>query len=276
MPPSVSPLRVGDASRLRLAQLALEAASAVSAVVEADAGTHGLCVTADPSAGLLRGVSVIAQADGRYAVDLCLVAGIVPLLELGDEVRSRVRARVQRERLAAQLGEVNVEFVSVLSAGEIAERAARERGDALAATPPPTSVAPHRAPDPIAPSARPASRETLAVEAAPEREERTAAESAREQEYAAQEQTLVAQELALVAQERALVTQERALVAQKRTLVARQQEEALAAEPPPPPPGRSVSASDPTAPPPPDPTAPPPPDPTAHPPSSPLDGEQPS
>ncbi len=249
MPPAVSPPRVGDCPRLRLAQVALKAASGVSGVVGADAGQHGLCVTADPK-GLLRGVSVIAQADGRYEVDLCLVAGIVPLLELGEEVRSKVRARVRREGLVDQLGEVNVGFVRVLSAGEISEQAAREREEALAATAPPTPAAPPvSTSDPHTPPRPPAVRETLAAQAAPEREETFAAEIAREREEVAQERTLVAQE--------------RKLVAHEREEVAREREEVIAHEPPPRAP--SVSASDPKAS-----------DPIAPRPSAPADGEQPS
>ncbi|MBV9421364.1 MAG: hypothetical protein JOZ98_00505 [Solirubrobacterales bacterium] len=237
-----------------MAQVALEAASGVSGVVGADPGRHGLCVTADPLAGLLRGVSVTAQADGRYEVDLCLVAGIVPLLELGEEVRSKLRARVRREGLVAQLGEVNVGFVRVLSAGEISEQAAREREEALAATPPPTPAAPPvSTTDPAAPPTASALRETLAAQAAPRREETFAAEIAREREEVAQERTLVAQE-------RTLVAQERTLVAQEREEIAREREEVIAHEAPSQPRAPSVSASDPIVPRP----------------SAPADGEQPS
>lgn len=251
MPPAASPPRVEDWPRLRLAQVALQAASGVSGVVGADAGPHGLCVTADPSAGLLRGVSVIAQANGRYAVDLCLVAGIVPLLELGEEVRSKVRARVRREGLVAQLGEVNVRFAQVLSAGEISEQAAREREEAPAATPPPTpETPPVSASDPTTPPTPPALREMRAVEAAPKREETLVAEIAREREEVAQERTLVAHERTLVAQERTLVAQERKLVAQEREEVAREREEVIAHEAPPQSPAPDVSATDPNPPPP--------------------------
>jgi hypothetical protein len=126
MPSTGSRLQVGDSSRLRLAQLALEAAAAAPGVEGVDAGPQGSCVTADPPAGLLRGVSVIAQADGRYSIDLCLVAGIVPLVALGDEIRSKLQARAEREGLAAQLGETNVKFVRVLGPGETLDQATRE------------------------------------------------------------------------------------------------------------------------------------------------------
>ena len=68
---------------------------------------------------MLGGVSVVAEADGCYAVDLCLVAGIVPLIELADEVRRRVRARAGRDGVADRVGVVNVQFARVLSDAEI-------------------------------------------------------------------------------------------------------------------------------------------------------------
>jgi hypothetical protein len=76
---------------------------------------------------------VIAQPGGRYTVDLCLIAAIVPLIELAAEVRRRVEARVAREGLGDQLGDVNVQFSEVLSAAEIAEQAAARERAALAA-----------------------------------------------------------------------------------------------------------------------------------------------
>jgi hypothetical protein len=134
MTPVAPPPQVGDSPRVRLAQIALDAALSVAGVQGTDAGPHGLCATSDAVAGTLTGVAVIAQADGRYSVELCLVAGIVPLLELADEVRRRVRARAQREGVAEFLGELNVEFTRVMSAAEIAEEAAaREREAQLAA-----------------------------------------------------------------------------------------------------------------------------------------------
>lgn len=117
MPP-LATLRAGDSTRLRLAHLALDVVSAIPGVAGTDAGPGGLCVTADPPQGLLRGVSVIAQADGRYEIDLCLIARMVPLLSLGEEIRRRLGGRAEREGLAAELGTVNVQFAGAVSAGE--------------------------------------------------------------------------------------------------------------------------------------------------------------
>jgi len=121
---------------------------AVPAVVDRDGGPKGLRVTADPPHGLLRGVSVTAQADGRYAIDLCLISEIVPLHELADEVVGAVERRFSREGLQDLLGTVSVEFSDVLTAAEIVDREVRKREQAIAAiaaeaaqTPPPAGPA---------------------------------------------------------------------------------------------------------------------------------------
>lgn len=115
---SVSQSQMSDASRVALARLALDVVTTMPGVAGTDAGPGGLCVTADLPFGVLQGVSVIAQSDGRYEVDLCLVAWMVPLPSLGDEIRHRLRTRALRAGLAGQLGTVNVEFVQALGPGE--------------------------------------------------------------------------------------------------------------------------------------------------------------
>ena len=126
MPSAPVAQSVSASPRLRLARAALAAALALPEVVDGDAGPHGLRVTAEPPAGRLRGVSVIAEANGRYAVDLCLVAAVVPLVALGEQIRHRVQASARRYGLAEQLGEVNVEFARVLLPGEAATDALHE------------------------------------------------------------------------------------------------------------------------------------------------------
>ena len=108
-------------SRVRLARVALEAALAVPNVVAAEGGLHGMRVMTDPAGGVLRGVSVTADGGGRYAVDLCLVACLAPLVPLGEEVRRRVQASAQRHGLADQLSTVSVEFARVLTPAEVSE-----------------------------------------------------------------------------------------------------------------------------------------------------------
>jgi hypothetical protein len=112
--------------RLDVAELALEAALGVPDVLAGDAGDDGLRVTAAARDRVLRGVSAVAQADGRYCLDLRLVAGLVPLFELGDEVRRRVHRAAAEAGLADCVGEINVEFSSV-STGE--DLAALARGE---------------------------------------------------------------------------------------------------------------------------------------------------
>jgi hypothetical protein len=85
-----------------------------------------LRVTADPPAGPLIGVSATAQADGRYAVDLSLVADMVPLHELAEQVRERVLKRTRGERLEEALGSINVEFAYMVTREELAAAAAEK------------------------------------------------------------------------------------------------------------------------------------------------------
>jgi hypothetical protein len=146
MPPvAAAPLHVGASVRVRLARLALDAALAIPGVLSAEAGLHGLRVTVDPPRGLLRGVSVTAQADGRYSVDLRLVTRMVPLVALAEEVRHEVHARARRNDLDNELGTVNVEFGGLLTTEEAAADAGYLGNDAVvgvvSARPPATSAA---------------------------------------------------------------------------------------------------------------------------------------
>ena len=101
--------------RVRLARVALAAALALPEVIRGDAGPDGQRVTADTT-GMLIGVMAIAQADGRYSIDLRLVARMVPLLPLADAVRARVHRAAARAEFDVLLGEVNVEFSDLLTA----------------------------------------------------------------------------------------------------------------------------------------------------------------
>jgi hypothetical protein len=145
--PSVAAPRPGgrdeaaaESPRVQLARAALEAALALPDVVEADAGPHGVRVTADRVRGALRGVSVTADGEGRYAVDLRLVARMVPLVPLAEEIRERVRLRAGREGLKEELGLVNVEFGRLVTDEEVVAEAVRAAEEAVAAAPPPGEV----------------------------------------------------------------------------------------------------------------------------------------
>jgi hypothetical protein len=112
------PLQASASTRVRLARLAVRAALTVPGVLAAEAGRHPARVTPDEPAGLIRGAAVIAQAGGRYSVDLRLVARVVPLVALADEVRRRVAATARLEGLEHLLGTVDVEFARVLTDDE--------------------------------------------------------------------------------------------------------------------------------------------------------------
>ena len=123
--------------RARLARLALDAALALPDVLGGEAGPHGLRVTADfPS--VVRGVSVTADGEGRYGVDLRLVARMVPLVPLAEEIRQRVRLRAGREGLEGELGLVNVEFGRLVTDEEVVAEAVRAAEEAVAEAAPPT------------------------------------------------------------------------------------------------------------------------------------------
>jgi hypothetical protein len=113
--------------RVRVARAALRAALEVTGVLGSDPGPAGVRVTTDPVSGPLIGVSATAQSDGRYAVDLSLVAGMVRLPALAEEVRAAVRKRVDGEQLEDVLGAVNVEFAHVVTAEESAAIAAEQQ-----------------------------------------------------------------------------------------------------------------------------------------------------
>jgi hypothetical protein len=119
--------QVGESVRVRVARAALQAALAMPGVLGSDSGPSRGRVTADPDSGPLIGVLVTAQSDGRYAVDLSLVADMVPLPALAEEVRARVRKRVDGEQLGDVLGAVNMEFAYVVTADEFAAAVPAER-----------------------------------------------------------------------------------------------------------------------------------------------------
>jgi len=117
----------GQSVRVRVARSALQAALEVPGVLGSDSGPSGRRVTADPASGPLIGVLATSQSDGRYAADLSLVADMVPLPALAEEVRARVRKRVDGEQLGDVLGAVNVEFAYVVTAEEFAATAAEHQ-----------------------------------------------------------------------------------------------------------------------------------------------------
>jgi hypothetical protein len=214
----------------------------VRGVLGSDPGPGGVRVTADPTSGPLIGVSATAQSDGRYAIDLSLVADMVPLPALAEEVRSGVRRRADGEQLGAVLGAVNVEFASVATAEEFAAAAAVQQveeailAEELAAS---AAIA-EEAAEATAPGHGSLSREAPEAAAAPA-SARVAAEGERPLEAPATELTPRRPDAAavLAARQAALATDQASLAAKQAALAAEQA--ALAGE-------RAALAAEPTAP----------------------------
>lgn len=203
-----------------------------------DAGPSGGRVTADPASGPLIGVLGTAQSDGRYAVDLSLVADMVPLPALAEEVRARVRRRVDGEQLGDVLGVVNVEFASVVTADEFAAAIAAEQeveeailAEELAAG----AAIVEEAADATAPAPGSVRREAPEADAAPahagigaEGERRLAAPAGvatprgpdAAAALAARQAALATDQAALAAQQAALAAEQAALAGERAALAA--------------------------------------------------------
>lgn len=100
--------------RSRLARVALEAATALPEVAAGVRGRQRVWATAD-AGGLLEGVVAVAGPDGRFDVELHLVAQwpFGSLFELADQVRVRVRRAAARVDLDGILGSITVGFEDV-------------------------------------------------------------------------------------------------------------------------------------------------------------------
>lgn len=101
-----------SSDRAALARIALEAALAVGDVVGAEAGPHGAWVT-EAGGERLPGVVAVAQADGRYALDLHLIVRPVPLHELAERIRERVVRASERAGLEGALGSIGVSIEDI-------------------------------------------------------------------------------------------------------------------------------------------------------------------
>jgi len=141
-----------------LARLALGAALTVTDVVRAQPGLGGTFVTVDVPVAL-RGVTVVAEPDGRYGVALRLVARPVPLRALGETVRERVLTLAGREGLAAAIARVDVDFVDVAVPGEEPPSPAAAPGPASPVAVPAPAAAPGAVGSPSPLAAAPAHAE---------------------------------------------------------------------------------------------------------------------
>ncbi|HEY2436668.1 MAG TPA: hypothetical protein VGH93_05770 [Solirubrobacteraceae bacterium] len=213
-------------------------------VLGSDPGPSGVRVTADPASGPLIGVSATAQSDDRYAIDLSLVADMVPLPALAEDVRARVRRRADGERLGAVLGAVNVEFASVVTAEEFAVAAAEQQveeailaeelaaGAAIAeeaaeATAPGPGSVRGEAPEAVAaPASAGGPREgerplgAPVGEATPRGRDAAAALAARQAALATDQAALAAKQAALAAKQAALAAEQATLAGERAALAA--------------------------------------------------------
>lgn len=94
-----------------VARLALDAARALDGVVDATSG-RGRWVTPDRSDPVAGAVAVV-RADGRFDVELHLVAGLVPLHPLGERIRDRIEREARKAGVSELVGPVNIAFEDV-------------------------------------------------------------------------------------------------------------------------------------------------------------------
>ena len=97
-----------------MARLALDAARSLDGVVDATSG-RGRWVTPDRN-GVVSGAIAVVRPDGRFDVELHLVAGLVPLHPLGDRIRERVERDARVAGVAELIGPIHVAFEDVEAA----------------------------------------------------------------------------------------------------------------------------------------------------------------
>ena len=101
--------------RMRLAQLARDAALEVHGVADATAGPAGIWRTVGAE-HQVAGVTAAAIGEDRYGLTLHLVGELVPLREVAERVRERVERAASAAGLRSALGPVHVSFEDVVEA----------------------------------------------------------------------------------------------------------------------------------------------------------------
>lgn len=101
-----------SSERSTLARIALATALALGDVVGAEAGPHGAWVT-EVEGERLPGIVAAAQSDGRYALELHLIARPVPLRELAERIRERIVRAAEVAGLDGGLGGIDVSIEDV-------------------------------------------------------------------------------------------------------------------------------------------------------------------
>ncbi len=106
-----------SSERATLAQIALGASLAVPDVAGTDAGPNGVWIT-EVDGERLPGIVAAAQADGRYAIELHLIARPVPLRELAELIRERIVRTAEQAGLGDLVGSIDVSIEDVEPMGE--------------------------------------------------------------------------------------------------------------------------------------------------------------
>lgn len=101
--------------RFRLARLARAVALGVPGVVGTDAGPVGLFVT-ESGGERVEGVMCVAAQDGGYDVSLRLVCALVPLMTLGERIRTALQSAARRAEIPLQSVNVHVAAVAGIDA----------------------------------------------------------------------------------------------------------------------------------------------------------------
>lgn len=105
----------GPSDRVRLAKAARDAALRVPGVVATDIGPMGLDVTA-AGGERLEGIICAAANDGGYDISVRLIAGLVSLPDLSEQIAAAIA------RAAARVGvpcsSVSIHFADLLAAGD--------------------------------------------------------------------------------------------------------------------------------------------------------------
>ena len=105
-------LVVPGSDRVRLAALAIGAATGVDGVDAADAGPRVVHVTSSGDAVVV-GALVVAEPGGRYSIDLGLRAELVPLAALAERVRARVTRSATHAGFGDRVGTIGITFHDV-------------------------------------------------------------------------------------------------------------------------------------------------------------------
>lgn len=116
MPVPDSPRRparpvAGASPRVLLARLVWTRALAAEGVAAGDPGPSGVWQTADGD-DVLQGVLVVARPDGRFDVELHLVAGwpTPPLHEVSAAIREDLRSAAGGSEVQKRLGDLSISF----------------------------------------------------------------------------------------------------------------------------------------------------------------------